>query len=195
MSEDDATAALAMQVEEFSRQLDQARQDAAAAKAAVAQWNARLEREGVGATLMMRRDFKKLGEKVDGLAETLAGALDTGKLKNPAAPRWDDLGQEQEATQLAQLRDWVNGILLVQYPEYTLPGCWEGHRAPLWELGNLRTEWQRIYADPRGADLEAALWFHERWLPGAVNRINKAISPDAAMGCRKHNSGYGLRRA
>jgi hypothetical protein len=186
MSESEAVAALAVQLDELRQQLDEARQDAAAAKATVAQWNARLETEGVGATLMMRRDFKKLGEKVDGLATTLADALDRGKLKTPPAPRWDDLDQEQEAGQLAALRQWVNGLLLAHYPEYTLPGCWEAHRTALWELGNLCAEWQRVYADPRGVDLEAALWFHERWLPGAVGRINRAINSDGAIGCRLH---------
>ena len=155
-----------------SQQLAHARQEAADAKATVAQWNARLDRDGIGATLMMRRDFKKLGEKVDGLAQTLAGELDTGKLNNPAAPRWDNLDQEQQAAQLAQLRAWVDGVLLRQYPEYPLPGCWHAHRAALWELGNLYAEWLRIYAGPLGADLEAALWFHERWLPGTIGRLN-----------------------
>jgi hypothetical protein len=195
-SEREAVAALAAQLEELRQQLDEARRDAAAAKATVAQWNARLEQEGVGATLMMRRDFKKLAEKVDGLTTTLADTLDRGKLKTPAAPRWDDLDQEQEAAQLATLREWVSGFLRGQYPEYTLPGCWEAHRTALWELGNLRAEWQRVYADPRGVDLEAALWFHERWLPGAVSRLNRAINSDGAIGCHVHglsSQPYGSR--
>ena len=187
MSEPDAVAALAMRVEELGQQLDQARQAIAAAKATVAQWNARLEQEGVGATLLMRLDFKKLSEKVDALAAALAGATDRGELKAPAAPRWDDLDQAEEAAQLAVLRDWVNDVLLVQYPEYAVPGCWEAHRAALWELGNLHAEWRRVYGDPRGVDLEAALWFHERWLPGAVSRLNRSVNSDA--GCRSH--GYG----
>lgn len=79
-----------------------------------------------------------------------------------------------------------------------MPGCWEAHPAALWELGNLHAEWQRIYADPRGADLESALWFHERWLPGTIGRLNRAINSDGAIGCRVHGLGahtYGQRRA
>jgi hypothetical protein len=141
---------------------------------------------------MMRRDFKKLSEKVDGMAATVADAMDHGKLKPPPAPRWDDLDQAEEAAQLTRLREWVNGVLLAQYAEYTLPGCWEAHRAALWELGNLHAEWQHVYGDPRGVDLEAALWFHERWLPGAVNRLGKSINSDA--GCLSHGySGLGPR--
>ena len=194
MRDNDAIAALAIQVEQLSHQLDQARQDAAAAKATVAQWNARLEQGGIGATLMMRRDFTKLDEKVEGLAATLADAMEHEKLTAPSAPRWDNLDQADEAAQLAELREWVNGVLRAQYPEYILPGCWEAHHVALWELGNLHAQWRRVYGDPRGVDLEAALWFHERWLPGALARLNRAISPDA--GCRTHGySGIRQRRA
>ena len=38
-------------------------------------------------------------------------------LKNPPVPRWDDLDQEQEAAQLAALREWVHDVLLAQNPE------------------------------------------------------------------------------
>src|ERR1700722_9201637 len=89
VTEESEVVALAAQIDELRQQLDQARRDVATAKAVVAQWNARLEQEGIGATLVMRHAFKKLGEKVDGLATTLADALERGKLKTPAAPRWD----------------------------------------------------------------------------------------------------------
>ena len=195
MGENDAAGALAGQLDELRQRLDQARDDIAAAKATVAQWNARLERDGVGATLMMRHAFKKLDEKVEDLAKALADAVDRGELKAPPAPRWDDVDQEQFAAQLDDLRDWVKGVLQAQYPDYALPACWEAHRAALWELGNLRTEWQRIYADPRGPDLEAALWFHERWLPGTIGRLNRAINSEGQFGCRVHAAPrYGQRR-
>jgi hypothetical protein len=204
MSEDDPITTLAMRLEELCREVDEARQqrdqdrqDVAAVKATAAQWNARLEREGVGATLTMRRDFKKLAERVDALAATLGIALDQGKLKAPSGPRWDNLDQEQGAAQLAALRDWVDGVLRVQYPEYKFPDCWAGHRAALWELGALHAEWRRVFGDPRGADLESMLWFHERWLPGALGRLNKAIA-NANGSCGMHGSSglsYGQRRA
>ena len=46
-----------------------------------------------------------------------------GKLKNPPAPRWDDLDQAQEAAQLAALREWVNGVLRAQYPDTRFPAA------------------------------------------------------------------------
>jgi hypothetical protein len=85
-----------------------------------------------------------------------------------------------------------------QYPEYPVPACWASHRAALWELGNLHAEWQRVYGHPGDGDLEAALWFHERWLPGTIGRLSRAINSDGAFGCPVHgatNRAYGQRRA
>jgi hypothetical protein len=176
VSEPDTVAALAAQVGEL-------RELAGSLKATVTAWDARLEREGVGATLVVRLEIKKLREKVDELAAVLAAALDTGKLKDPPAPRWDGLEPAEEAGQLAALRAWADSFLAVQYPGYRLPACWQAHREALWELGTLHAEWQRVYGDPRGADLAAALWFHERWLPGVLGRLARSIPCDEA-GCR-----------
>lgn len=147
----------------------------------VSTWTARLDRE-TGSGLMVRLDIKRLREQVERLAADLAAALDTGTLKAPAAPRWAGLDDGEEVRQLHALRDWAGSVLAVQYPGYLrgLPPCWPGHREALWELGNLRAEWQRIYADPRGADLAAALWWHERWLPGVLTRLKNSIPCDEA---------------
>jgi hypothetical protein len=169
MGEHETIAELAAQVAEL--------------KATVAAWDARLEREGIGATLVVRLEIKQLREKVAELAAGLAAALDTGKLKDPPAPRWDGLESAEEAAQLAALRAWVGSFLAVQYPGYRLPACWLAHREALWELGTLHAEWQRVNGDPRGADLAGALWFHERWLPGVLGRLARSIPCDEA-GCQ-----------
>jgi hypothetical protein len=207
MSADDAITELvtrfeelAAEVDELRRQRDQDSKDVAAARTAVAQWNARLQVEGIDPTLAMRRDIKKLREDLDQLRAEVAGlsaavksAVDGGKAKAPQGPRWDNLDQDQEAAQLARLREWVNGVLRVQYPGYKLPDCWEGHREALWELGTLHAEWERTYADPRGVDLDRAEWFHERWLPGTLSRLDKAIS-NTNLGCPQHGYGATGRR-
>lgn len=197
MSAEDAVTALAMRLEELAREIDEARQaagrdrqDVAAAKTAVAQWNARLTQEGIGPTLAMRRDIKNLSERIDALAATLGTALDQGKLKTPRGPRWDNLNQDQEAAQLTRLRGWVNGVLRRQYPGYKLPDCWAAHREALWELGALHAEWQRVFDNPRGADLESMLWFHERWLPGTLSRLNKVITCRAGLECQATREGH-----
>jgi len=184
---------LAAEVDEVRQQRDQDSKNVAAAKTAVAQWNARLSVEGIGPTLAMRRDIKNLSEKIDALATTLGNALDHGTLETPHGPRWDNLDQDQEAAQFAQLREWVDGVLRVQYPGYKVPDCWAAHREALWELGALHAEWQRIFGDPRGVDLESMLWFHERWLPGTLGRLDKAIS-NTNLGCPQHGYAAGGRR-
>src|SRR5262249_5364421 len=109
----------------------------------------------------------------------------------PTGPRWDNLDQDHEAAQLARLREWVDGVLRVQYPDYKLADCWAAHREALWELGALHAEWQRIFGDQRGADLESMLWFHERWLPAPAGRLKRAIS-NTTPGCPQH--GYGATK-
>jgi hypothetical protein len=201
MSADDAITTLAMRLEELAaeveetrRQRAQDRQDVAAARTAVAQWNARLTTEGIGPTLAVRRDIKNLSERTDALAAALGTALDQGRLKAPHGPRWDNLDQDEEAAQLARLREWVDGVLRVQYPGYRLPDCWPAHREALWELGALHAEWQRVFGDPRGVNLESMLWFHERWLPGTLGRLDRAIS-NTNLGCLQHGYGATGRRA
>jgi hypothetical protein len=202
MSADEEITILAMRLEELAREVgelreqrDQDHQDLAAARTAIAQWNARLTVEGIGPTLAMRRDIKNLNEKADALAAALGTALDQGKLKAPTGPRWDNLDHDQEAAQLARLREWVDGVLRVQYPGYKLQDCWPAHREALWELGALHAEWQRVFDDPGGVNLENMLWFHERWLPGTLGRLDKAISNATVnSSCRAHSYDATWRR-
>jgi len=62
--------------------------------------------------------------------------------------------------------------------------CWPNHPEAVWELSTLMAEWERVYGDPDNRDLAGALWWHERWLPGVIARLDKAITCDEA-GCRR----------
>jgi hypothetical protein len=175
VGEHETVAALAAQIDEVRQVVD-------SLNMTVTRWNARLEQEGIGATLIMRLEYKQLKEKVAELAAALADALETHQLRHPA-PTWHDLERDEEASRLAELQEWVDGFLRVQYPGYRLPDCWPDHREARWELGNLYTEWLRIYHDSKTADLGAALLFHERWFPGVLARLNRSIACDEA-GCQ-----------
>ena len=74
----------------------------------------------------------------------------------------------------------------MQYPGYfeKLPACWPNHPEAVTELSNVMTEWTRVYGDEENRDLAAALWWHERWLPGVLSRLTAAVKCDAA-GCRR----------
>ena len=170
MGDNETLAALAAQVDDL-------RGKVAKLQGVVASWNARLETEGIGATLLLRTEVKHL-------AEQLEAALAAHRLTPPPAPYWLRLDAAEHRKRLTELRSWVEEFLRVQYADYTsgLRFCWANHPTAIWELSTLMTEWRRVYGDENNRDLSAALWWHERWLPGTLARL-KAIPCDEA-GCR-----------
>jgi hypothetical protein len=205
VTEPDQIAALAAQLEELRGQL-------ARSQAIVTSWNARLEREGIGGTLMLRHEIKQLTQKLEAeiarfgseaqreaKAEAeaeireelkkLRQKIDTATAKQKAddlpAPYWIGLSKDVFAAELGELRAWVDRCARVQWPGYMdrIAPCWSNHPEAVWELSNLMTEWTRIYGDPDNRPLQDALWFYERWLPGVLSRIAAAVKCDVA-GCR-----------
>jgi hypothetical protein len=172
VTEPDPVAVLAAQLEELRGQMEGLR-------STVRQWDARLEREGIGATLVLRAEVKKL-------TRTLDEAISVRRLKPPPAPYWLGLPPAEHRKQFAELHSWVEDFLRVHYPGYAtnLQVCWANHPEAVWELSTLMTEWLRIYGDEGNRDLSGALWWHERWLPGVLARLAKAIRCDQA-GCRR----------
>ena len=144
----DATAALAAQV--------------ASLRGQVRAIFARLDRAGLTGDV-------NLADKVAELARTAAEALDS-KPQGPAAPSWIGLSPEDHAARLAELRQWVDTVLRGEYGGYQLPECWANHRHAIWELSTLAAEWRRTY-DRERPDLNRALEFNDRWLPGTMRRI------------------------
>jgi hypothetical protein len=171
MAEPDPLAELAAQVEDLRAIVTQFR-------AVVVSWDARLQREGIGATLMIQLKIKQLARRLD-------EALAKNRLTPPPAPWWV-VDREQGEAMLAELREWVDKTLRLYYPDYLarLPVCWPNHPEAVWELSTLKTEWDRVYGDPDHRDLAGALWWHERWLPGVLARLEKAITCDLS-GCRR----------
>jgi len=162
VTDPDPVAALAAQLEELRGQ--------------IGSLSAR-HSDDYGHVMMLLLEVKKLREKID-------AAIARRQAEEPAAPYWRGLDREGHAARLAELRDWVERFARAEYPGYLakLPPCWPNHREALWELSNLMTEWVRVYGDPDNRDLQAALWWHERWLPGAIQRLSQAIRCDAT-GC------------
>ena len=83
---------------------------------------------------------------------------------------------------LAELRHWVEDFARKHYPAYLarLPACWPNHPEAVWELSTLRAEHERVYGDEENRDLAGALWWYERWLPGVIARLEKAVTCDQA---------------
>jgi len=124
-----------------------------------------------------------LAEGLTALAQLVQAHVDAEeeRLTSQSAPVWAGLTEEQYAGQLARLRAFVDEHLRIAYAEQVrgvLYDCWPNHREALWELGNLHAEWKRIYNRKRPL-LDAALVWHDRWLPGALTRLK-----DVMKGCR-----------
>jgi hypothetical protein len=201
----DPVAALAAQLEDLRGQM-------ARYQAIVTSWNARLEQEGIGGTLMLRHELKQLTQKLDAeiakfgaeaqrearaeaeaeirqeikkLGQKLDAVIAKHEADELSAPYWIGLSRDEATTRLAELREWVEDVARVQWPAYMtkVPPCWPNHGEAVWELSNLMAEWGRIYGDEDGRDLQAALWYFERWLPGVLGRLGAALKCDVA-GCR-----------
>jgi regulator of replication initiation timing len=170
MTEPGPVAALAAQLEELRGQLARAQGD-------VGHVRARLE-AGAGQTMMLRLEVKQLRER-------LGEALETHKLEPAPAPWWCT-GETEGKAMLAELREWVDGFARRHYPGYLarLPACWANHPEAVWELSTLRAEWQRVYAEPGNAELQGALNWHDKWLPGVLGRLAASVKCDEA-GCRR----------
>jgi hypothetical protein len=163
MTDPDPVADLAAQVEALRGQL--------------AQLAARMKAEGPGAGMLALVKAKELGARLD-------EAIEKRRLEPPPAPWWC-VDEAEGRAMLAQLREWVDGFLRPHYPDYMtrLPACWARHMTAVWELSTLRAEHERIYGDKDNRDLQGALDWHARFLPGVLDRLAAAIKCDEA-GCR-----------
>jgi hypothetical protein len=146
-------------------------------QAIVTAWDARLETEGIGGTMMLRLEVKQLRNRLD-------EALAKHQLKPPPAPWWR-VDEAEGKAMLAGLRGWVEEFARRHYPGYMarLPSCWANHPEAVWELSTLSAEWERVYGDPDNRDLPGALMWHDKWFPGVLARLAASIKCDQG-GCR-----------
>jgi hypothetical protein len=170
LAEPDPVAVLAQQVADLLGQLARAQGD-------IGSLRERLEGES-SQVMMLRLQVKKMAGKLD-------TALEAGRLEPVPASYWAGLPEAEFRAQMADLREWVETFLRPHYPGYMaeVRPCWPNHPEAVWELSTLRAEWQRIYSDEEARDLAGALTWHDRWLPGILARLQKAIPCDET-GCR-----------
>lgn len=175
MAEHASYAAIAQQLDEVRTEL--------------AVFRARLDQE-TGPVMVVQAAQKRQREKVEDLEKkvaALAAAVKHGQDDGddePTVPRWDITDQAALATQFAELRDWVEGWLRIQFPGYLkpLPDCWGNHGEALWELGTLHAAWKQVLGGEDQPGLEAWRWWLERWLPDALVRLRATVNCSAA-GC------------
>ena len=126
-------------------------------------------------------DLDALAAKVDELDATLA-ALQSGGDRVPA-PNWVGLTETERAELLAKLAEWVARVLVPSYrPDPPLAPCWPAHWPVVWELSTVWAEWRRIYHRP-GPELAGALEWHNRYLPGALDRARRELAKCTGRQC------------
>jgi hypothetical protein len=154
---------------ELAAQLAELRGQLARTQGEVGYLKARLE-EDSGQVPMFRLEVKQLRGRLE-------EAIEKRLIKPPPAPWWG-VDQEQGEAMLADLRGWVGGFLARHYPGYVirLPSCWWRHMEAVWELSALRTEHERIFADPDNGDQQGLLAFHDRWFPGVLARLAATLA-------------------
>jgi hypothetical protein len=137
-------------------------------------------------------DARNLAAELDDLARAVTDALDTPP-RGPGSPSWIGLEPEPFARQLDELTQWADTILRREYSGYQLRGCWANHPQAIWELSTLAAEWHRTYNRKR-PDLDRALEFHDRWLPGTMRRIadvTRRCNPECAARQRAPKTAHG----
>jgi capsule polysaccharide export protein KpsE/RkpR len=160
----EALAALAAQIADLRGQLARSQGD-------VGHLRARLE-ASTGQVMKLLVEVKQLRKRVQHQQDRLGEALEARQLEPVPAPWWC-VGAEEGEAMLAGLRDWVDGFARRHYPGYLarLPRCWPNHPEAVWELSTLRAEWERVYAEPENAELQGALTWHDKFLPGVLGRL------------------------
>ena len=76
---------------------------------------------------------------------------------------------------------WFN--LRYAPPEHTkrIPDCWEQHGGLAAEIATLAATWQRAFNDTK-ANTDAAQMWHDRWLPGFMQRMRQWAPADCFDG-------------
>jgi len=119
--------------------------------------------------------------KLAGLDQAVQDLQDSGS--RVCAPNWAAMDQATRAAELARLSEWVARVLLPGYRvEPPLRPCWRAHLPVVWELGTVWAEWRRVY-DRKAPELAGALDWHNRWLPGALARSQRALSGCSERQC------------
>ena len=122
-----------------------------------------------------------LGARLQDVEDQVAKLASTGA--RVPAPDWPAMDQSTRAAELARLSEWVTRVLVPSqaWPRgRELRPCWRAHWPVIWELGVVWAEWRRVY-ERDAPELAGALELNGRWLPGALERVHRALAD-----CRPH---------
>ena len=118
-------------------------------------------------------DLTDLRHQVEQILATLTEDDDA-----PTTWFWLTMSDQERDEKFAELRDWVETVLRVQYPDYLadqIRSCWPNHPEARWELAWLYQLWSAAYLGERRAPRDAADW-HDRWVPGVIRRLQESTA-------------------
>jgi hypothetical protein len=117
----------------------------------------------------------ELSDVVSRLAGQVEALLADPPAQRYRVPCWSEMTAEEAAVAWNDLVTWVRGVLLVTYPVANeLPACWYRHQVAVEELSWLRQTWRAAYLIPSAPPKDAGDW-HDRWLPGVLQRLGKYV--------------------
>ena len=127
----------------------------------------------------MRRDLDELASEMTDLASDLVARLETAEESAPQLTPgpdgatgwcWRDLGPQAAETLWQELAGWVGWIPGRHPLARRVPECWHRHPEVVEELTALWLAWCAAYTE-RDAPLTSAADWHDRWLPGLLQRL------------------------
>lgn len=91
---------------------------------------------------------------------------------------WTEMDPESQRGALRELAGWVDEVLVGRYHtgQEQLPRCWYRHPAAVEELSWLYLDWVKVYRGGKGSSTSAAGEWHDRWRPGVMDRLGRALS-------------------
>lgn len=115
----------------------------------------------------LEKTVEALLAHVEALTQAVAG--DQPETSRTEVPPWT--GPLPEGDTLADWVHWFNrsGYVPAQSRDH-IPTCWAEHPGLMAELHTLWHCWLNAFVNP-DAEAEAAQNWHDRWLPGTLNRI------------------------
>ena len=118
-------------------------------------------------------DLTDLRHQVEQILATLTEDHDA-----PATWFWLTMSDHEREEKFAELHDWVETVLRVQYPSYLadhIRPCWPNHPEAKWELAWLYQLWSLAYLGERRAPRDAADW-HDRWFASVLRRLRELLN-------------------
>lgn len=128
------------------------------------------------------------GRAIEAIDAALAKLLDSreGKLR-PAAWCYHQPPPMKDVDVLPSWVAWFNLRYAPQEHARLIPYCWEQHGGLAAEIATVAYAWQKAFDDVK-ANSDAAQMWHDRWLPGFIQRMRSWAPADCFDGSHRDDA-------